>query len=175
MTRGQPEEKLGTYQKGWGGRGYAQWPCSSHLSLPDPEPESHPFCLGFLCPCPTMPLAVHIPQPSSSSPFLNSYRSRLPAAREELSSRFRFRFYYCVPVTGATVQGSSVSLSPLPFRAELLLPTPCGYVMSFLSCRPNRDSMKHNHRHLSVILPPPFLHSSGSLWPQPLQARQAGG
>lgn len=122
------------------------------------RPRSHPIRLWFPCLCPTMPLAVHSPQPNSSPPSLASIGSPLLAANERLPLRFHFRFYQCVSVTRATMQGSTVSLSLLPFRAELLPPTPCGYMVSFCSCGLNRDSIKRNWQtrlHLFVILPSP--------------------
>lgn len=55
----------------------------------------------------------------------------------------------------------------LPFRAQLPPPqAPCGYMVSFPSHRPNRDSAKRNlsgkrGRCLPVFWPPPYLLSLG--------------
>lgn len=158
MVRGPPEWKRGTYQDEQGTGAGPSYSAPSSVTSRSLGPRSHPFPVRFPCLCPTIPLAVHSPQPNSSPPSLASIRSPLLAANERLPLRFHFRFYQCVSVTRATTQGSTVSLSLLPFRAELLPPTPCGYMVSFCSCGLNRDSIKCNWQtrlHLSVILPSP--------------------
>lgn len=152
------DQKLGALQK----LRRQGWPSGSALSSVTARSQGHGAthsACGSPVPAQQGPWLAAAPRPRRSPPSLTSDRSPLLAANERLSLRFHFRFYQCVPVALATVQGAlSVFLRLPAFRAELLPPAPCG--MSFGSCGPNQDSTKRNRSGrrglcLSVISPPP--------------------
>lgn len=103
----------------------------------------------------------------SLPPSLASDRSPLLAANEQLSSRFHFRFYQCVPVARATAPVALSVFLRLPFRAKLLPPTPCGEVVSSRSHRP--DGIPPNVIDLGIKVGVclsfrPLLASRPGLW-----------